>query len=126
MAVALNVSRDCLYEWGRVHSAFSDALAQARELSLAWWEAQGQRGIWEAREFNAQAYKFMISNRFPDEYRERTEVGIKGIVGSLDLSRLTDEQLARISGGENVLAVLATSVPALGPGPKDPSPVSEP
>ncbi len=48
---------------------------------------------------------FLLKALRPEKYRERVEV--RGTLASIDLNRLTDEQLARISAGEHPLSVLA-------------------
>lgn len=45
-------------------------------------------------------------------WSDRQELNLSGGVASIDFSRLSDEQLARILGGEHPLAVLASSAPA--------------
>ena len=44
-------------------------------------------------------------------WTDRREVEYRGLIGRLDLDRLTDEQLSRVARGEHPLAVLAESVP---------------
>jgi hypothetical protein len=45
-------------------------MIRARELAQAWWEDQGQKGIWQKR-FNANAYRLQVTNRFPQEWRDK-------------------------------------------------------
>lgn len=71
IAANLDVSRDTIDEWCKVHPEFSDAIKRARELSLSWWEDQGQQGIWAGKLFNANAYGLQVRNRFPEEYKEK-------------------------------------------------------
>ncbi|MCH8030783.1 MAG: hypothetical protein IIB09_03080 [Bacteroidetes bacterium] len=47
---------------------------------------------------------FLLKALRPDKYQERVEV--RGSLASIDLNRLTDEQLARISAGEHPLSVI--------------------
>ncbi len=44
-------------------------------------------------------------------WSDRREVEFKGSLAHIDFNRLSDDQLARIAGGEPLLAVLATSEP---------------
>lgn len=74
IAAALDVVRQTLDDWAKEHAEFSDAIAQARELSLAWWEEQGQAGVWGGKQFNANAYRLQVMNRFPDDWRDRQEI----------------------------------------------------
>ena len=49
---------------------------------------------------------FLLKALRPEKYRERVEV--RGAYASIDLNRLSDEQLARISAGEDPFFVVAT------------------
>lgn len=73
MAAKLGVNKDTLYEWERTHQAFSDALSRAMALSQMWWEDAGQSGLY-IQGFNAGVYNKQMSNRFPDEHRETSNV----------------------------------------------------
>ena len=74
MAAELDVVRSTLDEWCKGNKKFSDAMQRARELSLAWWESEGMSGIWGGKEFNAQAYRLQLCNRFPADYRPETAI----------------------------------------------------
>ena len=56
---------------------------------------------------------FLLKGAAPERYRERYEVG--GVLGNVDLDRLSDEQLQRIAVGEHPLSVLG-SPPGYQPG----------
>jgi hypothetical protein len=101
IAAALDVARQTLHDWEKVHPAFLDAMTRAHDLALAWWENQGQDGIWAGKQFNANAYSLQMRNRFPDAY-SKPDVGI-------DLN--LDEVRAAIDGK---LARLAAAGPAPG------------
>jgi len=77
MAAALDVHRETLDEWAKVHPEFSDSITRARLHAQAWWEAEVQRGIW-SREFNAAAWAKSMSARFPDEYSDRSKLELTG------------------------------------------------
>lgn len=123
IAFDLGIDPATLRRWTDKYADFCVAIAQARAASLAWWEAQGLAGIW-SRDFNAQAYRLQVLNRFPDDWRDRNTVELRGVLAGLNMDRLTDEQLARIGAGEPVLAVLASAaeraVLALPAGPEEP------
>lgn len=73
IAAACGVSRKTVYEWMRAHPSFGDAIAHARDLSLAWWEEQAHIGMWETPEgarLNPQLWSRSMAARFPDDYRE--------------------------------------------------------
>ncbi len=61
------------------------------------------------RRYSDVLLMFLTKGALPERYRERVEV--RGTFASIDLNRLTDEQLARISAGEHPLSVLSAAVP---------------
>jgi len=73
IAAALDVTRQTLDNWAKEHPEFLDAISRARELALSWWEDQGQKGVWAGSQFNANAYRLQVLNRFPDDWREKVE-----------------------------------------------------
>ena len=80
IAATIGCARQTLYNWADTHEEFLDALTRARDLSLSWWEDQGQKGIW-SREFNANAFKLQVMNRFPDDYRDKQSIEHTGADG---------------------------------------------
>lgn len=99
MAARLEVAKATLWDWAQSHPEFSVALADARTFAQSWWENAGQTGIF-AEKFNAQAWKFIVANRFKEEYAERRIQEVSGPDGapvqvetkSLDVSRLSREE----------------------------------
>ena len=83
-------------------------MTRAREFSLAWWEAQGLAGIW-SKDFNAHAYRLQMMNRFPDDWRDRQELEVSGMLRNLNLEALPDHLIARLAAGENPYSVLASA-----------------
>jgi hypothetical protein len=77
MASQLDVTRDTLYEWGKVHPAFSDALTLARAHCQAWWEEKGRSGIADPR-FNANLWMKNMGARFKQDWSEKASVEITG------------------------------------------------
>ncbi len=108
IAAELGVVRQTLVNWAERHPDFLDSMTRAREFSLAWWEAQGLAGIW-SKDFNAHAYRLQMMNRFPDDWRDRQEVEVSGMLRNLNLEALPDHLIARLAAGENPLAVLASA-----------------
>ena len=106
MAAELDVSRVHLDKWCERHPAFGYAMTRARELSLAWWERQGRDGITN-KNFNANAYRLQVMNRFPKDWRDTREIQLKGSLSDLDMSKLPQACVRRIAAGENALQVLA-------------------
>jgi hypothetical protein len=79
LAATLEVSKDTIYEWAKVHKDFSDALTRMRALSQAWWEDAGQSAMFLPG-FNASVWAKSISCRFPDDWRESTKTEHSGMV----------------------------------------------
>ncbi len=73
IAAEIGVTRQTLDNWASVHPEFLDAVTHARELSAGWWEKQGRAGVWGSPTFNANAYSLQVRNRFPDDWRDKTE-----------------------------------------------------
>lgn len=72
IALELGVTRQTLDNWAAAHPEFLDAITCAREASAGWWEAQGRHGITN-RDFNANAYRLQVMNRFPADWRDKQE-----------------------------------------------------
>lgn len=77
MATELNVCKDTIYEWAKVHLEFSDALTRAKLWSQRWWEDKGQTGM-EADKFNASVWSRSMAARFPDDWREVSRKELTG------------------------------------------------
>lgn len=77
MACELDVHKDTLYEWAKVHPEFSDAFTRAKQWSQYWWESKGQTGL-ETSGFNASLWSRSMAARFPDDYTERQKREVTG------------------------------------------------
>lgn len=77
IAAELGVVKQTLYNWEDEHPDFVEVMKEARDVSQAWWEKQGRKGIW-SRDFNAPAYSLQIRNRFPDDWRDRKDHELSG------------------------------------------------
>jgi len=73
MAAQLDVTLETVADWEKRHPEFFVATTHARQLSQAWWEAQGRKGTW-SRDFNAPAYSLQVRNRFPRDWRDKHEL----------------------------------------------------
>lgn len=73
MAAELGISKQRIYDWEEAHEEFRDAITRAMALSQQWWEDAGQSGLY-VQGFNAGVYNKQMSNRFPDEHRETSNV----------------------------------------------------
>lgn len=81
MAAALGCDRASIDRWGDEHEEFCSAIARARDLAMAWWEDQGQTGMWQSPEgekLNPQLWSRSMAARFPDDYRESNKVELTG------------------------------------------------
>jgi len=86
LAAELDVSRECIYEWARVHPEFSDSLTRMRAYSQAWWEDAGQSAMYTPG-FNASVWAKSISCRFPDDWRDSTKTEHSGGVAITAIER---------------------------------------
>lgn len=80
MAAQLDVSRECIYEWMRVHPEFSDAISRAKARAQAWWEDKGEAGM-VTPGFNAGIWTKSMAARFPEDWREKSETALTGANG---------------------------------------------
>lgn len=55
---------------------FLEAIQLGLVYSHAWWAAQGRKGVWGGKDFNANGYRFQVMNRFPDHYRDKQTVEV--------------------------------------------------
>ncbi|MGD0252390.1 MAG: hypothetical protein ABSC01_06795 [Verrucomicrobiota bacterium] len=81
MSADLDVSFVTLTAWRDKYPEFQAAITRARELSQAWWEDLGQKGCTD-RDFNAQAYRLQMINRFPDSWRDKTDLAHSGLLNT--------------------------------------------
>lgn len=77
-AGVIGVNRDTLYEWCKVHKAFSDAKKIGHEKCLLFWENKGIMGVDNAKNFSAPTWIFTMKNRFSDQWKDKTESEISG------------------------------------------------
>jgi hypothetical protein len=80
IAVMLDITRDTLYEWGKVNPEFSDALTRARQSAQAWWENVGQNSL-DKQSFQSTMWAKNMSCRFPDDWRDNSRSEITGAGG---------------------------------------------
>lgn len=77
MAADLDISFATWQNWEAAHPEFLAATIRARELGQSWWEKQGRKGIW-SKEFNANAYRLQVTNRFPADWRDKQDHEVSG------------------------------------------------
>lgn len=78
-AAHLNVTRETVFEWARVHPKFSDSLNLAREKCQAWWEDQGKNSLidqtrnGDSDRFNDRLWKMNMVCRFQKDWSEKVK-----------------------------------------------------
>lgn len=80
-AAIVDVCEDTVYEWAKVHEEFSEAKKRGLVKNRLVTEktlVDGANG--RIPGFNATAAIFALKNRFPHEWRDRTEVAQSGEV----------------------------------------------
>ena len=104
-AASIKTSRSVITVWMNEHPEFLRAAHEGKAACAAWWEENGRR---LAKEGGAGASAtltvFGLKNMAPDEWRERQQIEHTGKDGgpmqnqnvSVDLSKLTDEELEQL------------------------------
>lgn len=107
IAACIGVNRATMHRWSQQHDDFRDAVKDAQELALAWWENAGQLNMTRMG-FNATAFIFQMKNRFRDDYRDVTAMEHTGKDGgpieTRDAKALTDDELLSIALGGSARA----------------------
>lgn len=117
-----NVGRSSHYRWLKQHKAYREAFNLAKQCAADLLEAEAYRRAVTGVEEPAGWYKgeaggtitrysdvlliFLLKGLRPEKYRDRVE--LRGQLANIDLSRLDDETLGRIAGGEEPLSVLSS------------------
>jgi len=71
----INVNRSNIYEWEKKHPEFRDAKKEAFEKNRLFWESVGVEGtLGNIKNFNATMWIFNMKNRFPNEWKDRSEL----------------------------------------------------
>lgn len=77
MASHFGVSRNTIDNWALTDERFAAAYAVAMAHCQAWWEDQGQAGLFLDK-FNAAVWKKSVESRFKSDYTERQELKHEG------------------------------------------------
>ncbi len=88
--------------WIQKHEEFGEAVKEAYELSLAYWEDVGQAGVHLGNRFNTLAYIFQMKNRFP-QYKDRQDHTFSGVDGGPIVQELRAPNLANIPDAKEAL-----------------------
>ena len=81
MAAELGVARSTIQLWEKEIPEFSSAMTQARLYSQQWWEDMGQEHLMVAPgqgTFQASVWSRSMAARFPEDWREKSEVKHEG------------------------------------------------
>lgn len=73
MAAELGIAKQTLYNWRELHTEFMDACLRAQTQCQRWWEREGRTGM-TSSVFNGNVWAKNMSNRFQDDWREKSEV----------------------------------------------------
>jgi hypothetical protein len=69
----LDICRETFYNWidpenPYFQREFFDTYKRAKVMSQAWWEKQGNKGIWAGKAFNGNVWEANMRNRFRDDW----------------------------------------------------------
>jgi transposase len=84
MADDLDINRETLNEWMKIHPEFSDAVKEGLQKSQAWWEDQGRIATFGGVDgFNATSYIFQMKNRFRADWNDTVKADLTSSDGSM-------------------------------------------
>jgi len=93
----INVHKDTLYEWVKVHEEFSDALKKGRTKQVLAWETMGMamvQGQESMKNGNVSAFVWMTKNMLG--WRDKQDVAIGGSGGApIQLQNMSNEEIAK-------------------------------
>lgn len=98
-AGTIRVSSEVLYDWIERHSEFLQAKKEGFAASRKFWEQTMADQATGKINGSSTALIFALKNRFPKDYRDRTEQKVQAYVGDIesDPERLSPEQLEEIA-----------------------------
>jgi len=75
---ALNISRDTYDKWMKENEEFQTAVEQAKEMSEIWWVEKAMNAMenGQSKMFNQHLWSFIVRNKFPYNWRDKSEVDI--------------------------------------------------
>ena len=117
-AASIEVSRETIHEWRRVHPKFSDACARAATAAQTWWEEKCQGNVSD-RNFNSRLAEFMMSARFEDYRPSAQRIELTGANGTPLIGRsLTRDELLKLAAP--ILDAEIVEPKQIGPAPDPP------
>mgnify|MGYP001614260231 CR=1 FL=1 len=93
ICAALDITKPTMRAWEADHSEFSSAMGKAGVYAQSVWEDRGEAGM-TAKQFNASVWSRSMAARFPDEWRENSNVNLGGqannpvVITGIDVSIL--------------------------------------
>jgi transposase-like protein len=85
IASMLGYSLRVFYKWRDEHEEFMQALEDAKQYELAWWESEAQSYMVEIKDgarINASLWSRSMAARFPKKYRQEVKQEITGADGA--------------------------------------------
>ena len=85
IASRLGFSIRVMYKWRDEHEEFMQALEEAKQHEMAWWEDQADSYMIEMKDgprLNATIWSRSMAARFPKKYRESVKQEITGADGA--------------------------------------------
>jgi len=109
----IGVCEDTLFEWEKHHVSFSESKRLGFAKNRNWWEKMGNAHITHvdskfesSPKLNSTVFIFNMKNRFPKEWRDRTEVKSTVKIDSEAVRKLSDQEL--VSTIKDALKALET------------------
>lgn len=94
----LNISNDLHYRWMSDEEEYSETIKKGEVLSQGWWEKHARNAATGVnKDANATMMIFNLKNRFPNDWRDKTEREHSGNIGITDLSEdALDQKLQQL------------------------------
>lgn len=95
-AAEIDVSRETISEWSRVHPEFSVAVKKGKAKCAAWWERLGRTGAMGG-DVNPTLVIFGLKNMSPDDWRDKQEIDHRSGDGSMSPAASQEAVLAALN-----------------------------
>jgi hypothetical protein len=86
IAYELGVDRKTLDNWAAAHEDFFHAITRAKEAEQVWWERKGRDNL-TTQGFQSSMWSRSMGARFPDDWREKSEVDMNAKVQVTEVKR---------------------------------------
>lgn len=86
IAMDLGVCRKTIDNWAAQFPDFLRAITHAKDAEQAWWERQGRENVTKPV-FQASMWSRSMAARFPDDWREKSEVDMNARVSVTEIKR---------------------------------------